>query len=136
LEQDTQDGAFDAALTELSHLTKSHPDLTVHEGAHPFTECATFADDIKDSVLGFQTPWHYVDQPYLDEPGTTLDDFDFTMPDVDVVDALTDLVGFLKGEKDATTSKYVAQIATYFPVESDQRSFTLRLIIHYLGDIH
>lgn len=35
------------ALEELSHLTESHPEMIVHEKDHPFTECATFADDIK-----------------------------------------------------------------------------------------
>jgi S1/P1 Nuclease len=32
---------------------------------NPFTECATFADEIK-SDFKFQSGWHFIDQPYLD----------------------------------------------------------------------
>jgi len=58
------------------------------------------------------------------------------MPDVDVVGSLTDLTAFLKGEETVETSTYVARIAQQFPDEADQRSFALRMIIHYVGDIH
>lgn len=106
----------------------------MHERDHPFTECATFADDIKGKEGGFQTPWHFINQPYLDEEGTTVDDFpEFQPPEVNVVEALDNLISFLK---DGKKSDYVAQIAEHFPDEADQRSFSLRLIIHYLGDIH
>lgn len=118
LAQNSSDGVLEAALTELNHLTMSHPDLIEHEKDHPFTECATFADDIKgkEPFGQFQTPWHFINQPYLDEPGTTVDDFDFHPPNEDVTKALTDLIDFLKGEK---TGDYVAAIATFFPEVAD-----------------
>ena len=78
-------------------MTQSHPGMIEHERDHPLTECATFADDIKLTFGDWQTPWHFIDQPYLDEPGTTLDDFDFVPSDVDVVSSLTDLTNFLSG---------------------------------------
>ena len=54
-----------------------------------------------------------------------------------MVGALTELSKFLKGEVDATSSDYVALIAKNIPSsEADQRSFALRMIIHYVGDIH
>ena len=68
--------ALSAALDELSTLTKSHLSLTKGENDHPFTECATFADDIKPTYT-FQNGWHFIDQPYLDEGGS-LSDFTFT----------------------------------------------------------
>lgn len=40
------------ALAELDSLTKTHASLTKGESDHPFTECATFADDVK-STYGF-----------------------------------------------------------------------------------
>jgi hypothetical protein len=46
------------------------------------------------------------------------------------------LTALLKGEKDASTSKYIKKIAEQFPVSEDQRSLALRLLIHYIGDIH
>ena len=97
---------LDLALKELSTLPQSHPDMIVHEKDHPFTECATFADDIKPTFGGFQNDWHFIDQAYLDEPDTTLDDFDFVAADVDVVSALTDLKAFLQGSQE-TTSQYI-----------------------------
>ena len=107
----------------------------VTEKDHPFTECATFGDDIKGKGYSFQADWHYTNQPYLDEPGTTLSDFTFTEPTINVTQALTDLTAFLKGEIKAEDSTYMSQIADKFSYESDQRSFALRLIIHYAGDI-
>lgn len=53
-----------------------------------------------------------------------------------MLDALTDLTAFLKGEKGPSDSYYIKQIANYFSYEVDQQSFALRLIIHYVGDIH
>ena len=49
---------------------------------------------------------------------------------------MTDLTGFLKGTVTASESTYVSQIADKFSYEEDQRSFALRLIIHYVGDVH
>lgn len=101
-------------------MTQSHPDMIVHEKDHSFTECATFADDIKETFGNWQTPWHFIDQPYLDEPGTTVDDFpDFKMDTVDVISALTDLTAFLKDETDIKHSHYVRKIAEYFPKHAD-----------------
>lgn len=58
------------------------------------------------------------------------------MPDVDVVAALGDLSAFLKNEISASESTYVTQIAEKFSYEDDQRSFALRMLIHYVGDVH
>ena len=53
-----------------------------------------------------------------------------------MVDALTDLVGFLKGTVTENDSYYVKQIADNFSYAEDQKSFALRLVIHYVGDVH
>lgn len=106
------------------------------EGSHPFTECATFADDCKGKGYSFQSNWHYINLPYLDEAGTTLDDFDFVQPDVDVVQALDAYTKFLKGEISASETTYTSQVASKFSYENDQRSFALRMLIHYVGDVH
>ena len=44
---------LEKALNDLSTLTKTHSDIIEHERDHPFTECATFADDIKATFGGF-----------------------------------------------------------------------------------
>jgi len=41
--------ALNKALAELAVLKKSHSSITTHESSHPFTECATFADDVKST---------------------------------------------------------------------------------------
>mmetsp|Transcript_14374 Transcript_14374/g.17152 ORF Transcript_14374/g.17152 Transcript_14374/m.17152 type:complete len:219 (-) Transcript_14374:138-794(-) len=57
------------------------------------------------------------------------------MSETDVLDALQSLTDFLKGE-DMTGNTYVDKIKESFDDEKDQVSFALRLIIHYVGDIH
>ena len=79
-----------AAISELATLRKSHPELTENENEHSFTESATFADTIKSmEEFKFQTEWHYINLPYLSEPGTSLADFDTHLPEVNVVEAMT-----------------------------------------------
>ena len=46
------------------------------------------------------------------------------------------MTGFLKGSVSRSDSYYVDKIADYFSYEEDQLSFALRLVIHYVGDIH
>ena len=127
--------ALQAALDDLSYLKKSQASLTKDEQDHPFTECANFADNIKGQGYSFQSQWHFINQPYFADGGDASDYPEFKMPDVDVVQALTDLTAFLKDE-DVSSSTYVSQIQDSFEDEKDQRSFALRLIIHYAGDIH
>ena len=137
LDQQASPEVMERIMSELNYLSSSHPEMIVSERNHPFTECATFADEIKDTFGTWQKVWHHIDQPYLDEPETTIDEFpDFDIGDYDVVSALTDLNAFLRGEVDASSSKYIAEIAEHFPEVEDQRSFSLRLIIHYIGDLH
>jgi hypothetical protein len=38
-----------------------------NEDKYPFVECAPFSDVIKAQGLAFQSNWHFVDTPYLDE---------------------------------------------------------------------
>lgn len=126
-----------AALDEFKPLAQYYSSLTTNEGNNPFTECATEGDDWKGKGYSFQSSWHFINLPYYDEDGTDASDFpDFDQGDVDVVQAITDLFGFLKGTVSASESTYVSQIADKFSYEEDQRSFAIRLLIHYVGDVH
>ncbi len=126
--------ALDAALEVLSYLADSHSSLTKSEDDHPFTECADFADDVKRSY-GFQSGWHFIDQPYLLDGGS-LDDYDFEMDEYDIVGALTALTAMLSDSGDYEDTYYFQQISKSFPDRDDADSFALRLVIHYVGDIH
>lgn len=102
---------------------------------HCFSECSTFADDIKGEGYSFQADWHFLDLPYLIDGGS-FDSYDVQMASEDVHDALSVLTWFLMDVGDYKQSSYYKQIISYFPDEDDARSFALRLIIHYVGDIH
>ena len=92
----------------MSYLKASQPTLTKDEDKHPFTECAVFADNMLNEGYSEQFWWHFINQPYLDDEGSTIEDYpDFHMPECDVVDALTDLTAFLKGEEVSSTSAYL-----------------------------
>ena len=106
--------------------------MTHREQNHPFTECASFADDIK-SEMGFQSGWHFIDQPYLDQGGS-LDDFTFVADEHQIIDALSALTHFLTSNQQ--DNFYVQKVLSNFPDTQDARSFALRMIIHYVGDIH
>jgi hypothetical protein len=62
-------------------------------------ECATFADKIKYRGGAYQSGWHFIDQPYLDDPGTTIKDFpDFQADDHDVTEAIDSIKKWMKKE--------------------------------------
>lgn len=132
---ETNPAALSKAIAVLAYLKNSHPSITTSEGSHPFTECATFADDVK-STYSYQADWHFVDQPFYEQGGSAADYPGFVMSDTDVVAALTDLTAFLKGETVSASSPYISQIQSSFSNKNDQLSFALRLTIHYMGDIH
>lgn len=64
--EDENPAVLQSALDMLATLQKSQPTLTKKERNNPFTECATFADDIKGEGYSFQSDWHYTNLPYLD----------------------------------------------------------------------
>ena len=66
--------ALQAANDLLKVYSDADPSMTKLEGDYPFVECATFADEIKAKGGSFQSPWHFVDIPFLDEGGS-LDDY-------------------------------------------------------------
>ena len=93
--------ALQNALDVMAPFAKNHPDLIKSEKDHPFTECATFADEIKDEGMNWQYNWHFVDQPYLDQGGKLSDFPEFHENPEKVCDTLDALTKFLKGDKSA-----------------------------------
>ena len=49
---------------------------------------------------------------------------------------MNDIKGFIKGTTPVANSYYLTKIADNFSYEEDQKSFALRLLIHYIGDVH
>ena len=127
--------ALSAALKVLSSLKADYPTLTKDESSHPFTECALFADNIKSEGYSWQSNWHFIDQPYYNKGGSS-SDYSFKPASTDLVQALNALVGMLTNSGSYKSTTYYQQIANAFPNPTDQLSFALRLVIHYVGDMH
>jgi len=109
---------LDAANQMLKPLKLHYPDITKTEKDHPFVETATFADVIREpgQAYGWQMPWHFIDQPYINEAGKSINDFpDFKLDTVDVVDALSNLTNFLMDTGDYKQTTYYQQIKDAFP---------------------
>ena len=49
---------------------------------------------------------------------------------------MTALTNFMMNTGDYESTTYYQQIVSHFDYTDDQRSFALRLIIHYVGDVH
>lgn len=122
----------------LSFLKTSDPGWTTSEKDHPFVECATFADDIKHKGGSYQSGWHFIDTPFLDEGGS-IDDYDFTMDSHNVTEAISGIVNWFNKEGDYKNSNAYTQIQSHGlkgHSENDGLSTAMRLLIHYVGDIH
>jgi hypothetical protein len=112
------------ANTVLSHLAS----FTTVEKDYPFVECATFADDIKSKGWDDQADWHFVDNPFFDDGYNKADWYPNAY---NVTWELGELISALKG------AKGVEPVANGGAVSySLGDSFNLRLLIHYIGDIH
>ena len=57
----------------LKVYASAQPSMTHLEGEYPFVECATFADEIKAKGGSWQSGWHFIDTPNLDEGGSISD---------------------------------------------------------------
>ena len=115
-----------------------------NEDKYPFVECATFADYLKDNGGAFQTEWHFIDSPYLDEGGN-ISDYDFTFDKHNITEAMSAIQQFITHSSGYRNSYEYQQIMQYLAGikrekgsddEKEALSIALRLIIHYVGDIH
>ena len=103
LEQHSPDTLADVVKV-LAVLKKSDPGWTEKEADHPMVECATFADDIKGKGGRWQSPWHFIDQPYLDQGGTIHDYPEFVPDTHNITEAISAIVAWFKhapGYKDS-----------------------------------
>ncbi len=65
--------ALNAANDLLKVYGDAEPSMTHLEGEYPFVECSTFADEIKGKGGYWQSGWHFIDTPLLDEGGSVND---------------------------------------------------------------
>jgi hypothetical protein len=130
---------MDSINEMLQYLRVSDPELTSHEDAHSFVECATFADDIKYHGGAWQSDYHFIDVPYVEEGKAS----DYDIPDMKsryLTLAIQNITDWLSGKngtgyQDSYMYDYV-QNRLYPNDENNAKSYALRLLIHYVGDIH
>jgi hypothetical protein len=96
--------------------------MNEHEGNHTFVECATFADDIKDKGFSDQSPWHFIDQPFMDHFNSTVYPESFNV---------TWSIAYMKKSLMAPHNQENEGVKWELG-----DAFNLRLLIHYTGDIH
>ena len=119
------------------YLWDSDPDLMPYEGTHHFIEAATFADDIKYHGHGWQADYHFLDIAYIAEGKES----DYNLPNTtkNLTSAIPNLVAMISGKdgEEYKQSEIYQSIKSYYPDDDKlANSFALRLLIHYLGDIH
>ena len=121
----------------LMYLWDSDPDLMPYEATHHWVESATFADDIKYHGHAWQSDYHFKQTPYIAEGKAS--DYDIKTKSRDLTVAIPNLIAMISG-KDGDSYKdslIYASIKGYYPDDDDlANSFALRLLIHYVGDIH
>jgi len=68
-------------LDVLKPLKANDAGYTKYEDKHPFVECANMADKIKHMGGDYQSGWHFIDSPLVDQKGKTIKDYTKFIPD-------------------------------------------------------
>ena len=135
LEQEAAD-KLKQAQNILNELKVQDPTAVSKEGNHPFVECAPWADSFKYHGGYYQKGWHFIDQPFLDEGGTISDYPQFQGDTHNAVEALKGIVAWMD---DSSASNFVVSTIKTNALQGSMDnaySTALRLLIHYVGDIH
>jgi hypothetical protein len=122
----------------LQVLRDDFPELTESEKDHMMVESAPFSDEIKRRGGGYQSSWHFDDQPYLLEGGK-LSDFNFNADSENIVGAINAIVDWFNKVPGYQNNVYYQKIHGNYPTghnEADLVSIAMRLLIHYVGDAH
>ena len=113
--------------------------MTNSERNHPFVECGRFADEIrvdpaKDGI--WQYFWHFVDTGYFNEGGSYTDFPDFKIEKDSINLAIPYIMNWLTRKGDYQSTFVYKEMIKRYPTEDQALSVALRLLIHYLGDVH
>ena len=123
----------------LAVLHAENATLTYEDGNHPFVECATFADDIKYHGGAWQSDFHFIDQPYY--PNDDPQNYDFQTAAHNLTYGIEAIIQWLSSKNDGNDylDSYMYDYIQnrLYPGEPElAQSYALRLLIHYIGDIH
>jgi hypothetical protein len=99
-------------------------------------ECATFADQLKEIGQKWQNNWHFIDTPYLDQGGNLNDYPQFKYDPDNIVKAIGYINDWLLESGNYKSNFVYKNITSRVNGTDEQKSFALRLLIHYVGDLH
>lgn len=126
------------AEAELKPLEIFAPDLTTGEANHTFVEAATFADDVKYHGGAWQSDFHFEQNPFQLKNDTN--EWNYSHKTRNSTYGSANLIQWLSLRDDGDEYKesyiYNYIMNLYNQDEQVARSYALRLLIHYVGDIH
>jgi len=120
----------------LTYFAAYAPEDVTHESNHTFVECATFADDMKYHGEAWQSDYHFKTIPFIEEGEEA--DYKISSSSRNITVGMYDIVAWLSGKQgtDYLTSYMYTFLMNKFANDEDvAKSYALRLLIHYLGDI-
>ena len=103
---------------------------------YTFIEAATWADDIKKGSGSWQRLWHFVDIPYVDQ-NADLKKIELKQNHtLNISRAMPELFGWLCGKESVESSPIIQEVMRNVNGTMQGRSVALRLLMHYIGDVH
>ena len=109
--------------------------LTVDELNYPFVECATFADYVKYIDGQFQILWHFEKTPYLDR-GDPISKYKISRQSMPLSKAVVQIISWLRKDPGYQNLTAYLTLKMHYPNDKQAESYALRLLIHYIGDVH
>lgn len=134
--EDQAPDSLKAAQKMLTYLTKYNSTFTVHEGDHAFVETATFADDMKYHGEMWQSDFHFKTIPWIEEGKES--DYKIKTSPRNISIGLHDITEWLSGKGGSDYKDgymYTFLMKKFDNDENVAKSYALRLLIHYMGDI-
>lgn len=121
----------------LTYLAEYNATLTTHEDMHPFVECSTWADDYKYHGHAWQGNFHFMNTPYYPEGESPDYDINEDYRNLTAVEYITQWLSAADDGDDYLDWYGYQYISTnlYPGLPDVQKSYALRLLIHYMGDL-
>lgn len=134
--EDKAPASLKAANKMLTHLAAYNDTFTTHEKDHAFVETATFADDMKYHGEMWQSDFHFKKIAWIEEGKES--DYDIQSSPRNISVGLDDITSWLSGKRGDDYKDgymYTFLMKKFDGDENVAKSYALRLLIHYMGDI-
>jgi hypothetical protein len=110
--QDILEKSNPSALKKAEDLLRQFGDYSTknHENNYPFVECVTWPDDIKRIGGGWQSAWHFDDQPIFGD-NTPHSQLHVETTEKNITTVMPQLYNWLKGTPDKSSLAYTTIMA-------------------------